>query len=45
MSLHFFTSSTFQRTPRCVCTYPGLTAEMLAYEISVIRDFVAAKRA
>ncbi|MCX6938680.1 MAG: lipopolysaccharide biosynthesis protein RfbH [Verrucomicrobia bacterium] len=25
-------------------TYPGLTAEMLAYEIQVIRDFVAARR-
>ena len=26
-------------------TYPGLTAEMLAYEIQVIRDFVQSKRA
>jgi CDP-6-deoxy-D-xylo-4-hexulose-3-dehydrase len=25
-------------------TYPGLTAEMLAYEISVIRDFVIARK-
>jgi CDP-4-dehydro-6-deoxyglucose reductase, E1 len=25
-------------------TYPGLTSEMLAYEISVIRDFVKSKR-
>ncbi len=25
-------------------TYPGLTAEMLAYEIEVIRAFVASKR-
>ncbi len=25
-------------------TYPGLTAEMLAYEIQVIRDFVASRR-
>jgi CDP-6-deoxy-D-xylo-4-hexulose-3-dehydrase len=26
-------------------TYPGLTPEMIRYEIQVIRDFVAAKRA
>jgi CDP-6-deoxy-D-xylo-4-hexulose-3-dehydrase len=26
-------------------TYPGLTPEMLAYEIEVIRDFVAARSA
>jgi CDP-6-deoxy-D-xylo-4-hexulose-3-dehydrase len=25
-------------------TYPGLTPAMLAYEIQVIRDFVATKR-
>lgn len=25
-------------------TYPGLTPEMLAYEIQVIRDFVASRR-
>lgn len=25
-------------------TYPGLTAEMLAYEIKVICEFVAAKK-
>jgi CDP-4-dehydro-6-deoxyglucose reductase, E1 len=25
-------------------TYPGLTSEMLAYEIQVIRDFVRSKR-